>query len=560
MLIDGIEGLTDQRGRVVVIGSGPVGLGLAVDLARRGIPVTVLESGEGAANPVVQQLSDAQLTDARRHDEMAVAVARRLGGTSNLWGARCLPFDPIDFTPRAFVDARWPIGHADLAPYWHRAVQSTASGADRFETGPLLGREADDSFTVDRLERWANVQAAQNVHAEAIRSLPALEVRTRCTVTEIKMASGRADGLTVAHSLSGETVDIAADTIVVAAGGIETTRLLLAARKVHPAIFGGPDGPLGRHYMGHLIGEIADVTFASNDISRAFDFHVDEHGSYVRRRLVASDRTQIDNQLLNCAFWPVVAPVADPRHRSAILSMVYLALSIGPLGRMIVAEAIRRRHALDKPHRIAAHIRNLIVGAPSAAAFAAQFFWRRYFRPERLPGFFVQNAANRYGLFYHSEQAPHPDSRVFLTDRVDRLGLPKLEIDLRFSDQDVDSVVRTHDMLDQWLRKVGMGALHYRMPQEARGAAVMAQAAHGTHQVGLTRMAADRTRGVVDADLACFDVPNLFLATTAVLPTSGQANPTLTAVALALRLGDRLAERMTGKTEIRTPMDKVASL
>ncbi|MFD1107099.1 GMC oxidoreductase [Sphingobium olei] len=560
MLIDGIAGLKDQRGRIVIVGSGPVGLGLAVDLARRDIPVMLLESGESNANPVVQQLSDAELTDARRHDKMAVAVARRLGGTSNLWGARCLPFDPVDFAPRDFVDARWPIRYTDLAPYWDRAIRSTAAGANHFDTSPILSQDADDGFTADRLERWANVQAAQNVHADAIRSMPALEVRTRCTVTDLKTAGGRVERLTVAHSITGETVDIDVDTVVLAAGGIETTRLLLAAQKVNPGLFGGPDGPLGRHYMGHLIGEIADVTFSSSDIGRAFDFHVDDYGSYVRRRLVASDRTQIENRLLNCAFWPVVAPVADPRHRSAILSMVYLALSVGPLGRLIVAEAIRRRHALDKPQRIAAHVRNLIVGAPSAAAFAAQFFWRRYFRPERLPGFFVQNAANRYGLFYHSEQAPHPDSRVVLTDQVDRLGLPKLKIDLRFTDQDVDSVVCTHDLLDQWMRKVGMGVLHYRMPLEERAAAVMEQAAHGTHQVGLARMADDRTQGVVDGDLACFDLPNLFLATTAVLPTSGQANPTLTAVALALRLGDRLAQRMTSKPEVHTPMSKVASL
>lgn len=551
MLIEGIAGLAARRRPVIVVGSGPVGLALATDLARRKISVTVLESGENGVNPTIQALSDARLAEPVRHDEMGVAVSRRLGGTSNLWGARCLPFDPIDFRERDFVDARWPFGYDAIAPYWPRALAATAAGDAVFETSPLLKPGTDTAFSVDCLERWANVQAAQNVHADAIKGDPAIEVRTMATVTGLNVDSGgRLESVTVAHSLTGETVDVPAETVVIAAGGLETTRLLLATQRQRSGLFGGPDGPLGRYYMGHVIGEIADIIFSSSATGRAFDFQIDAHGSYVRRRIVPSEATQMEQQLLNCALWPVVAPVADPSHRSAVLSMVYLALAFGPVGRLLVAEAIRRRHIPDRPGQWFKHIRNVILGAPTAAVFAAQFFHRRYFRPERLPGFFVQNSANRYGLFYHAEQAPHPDSRARLSEQTDRLGLPSLQIDLKFTEQDIDSVVRTHDLLEAWLQKTGMGTLDYRMPRGERHASVLQQAAHGTHQCGLARMASSRSEGVVDADLRCFDVPNLYLATTAVLPTSGQANPTLTTVALALRLADHIAEGTAAESGI----------
>lgn len=559
MLIEGITGLAGKKRPIIVIGSGPVGLALATDLARRKIPVTVLESGGGSENPTIQGLSDAVLTDKQRHDEMEVAVARRLGGTSNLWGARCLPFDPIDFQSRDFVNVRWPISYEELAEYWTAALSATAAGEETFATEEFLPGGSDPAFSMHSLERWANIQAAQNVHAEAIKSDPMLEVRTLTTVTALNVGvNGQLESIKVAHSLTGETIVVPVEQLVIAAGGLETTRLLLATQREHPDLFGGKTGPLGRYYMGHVIGEIADITFSSKALGRAFNFNIDG-GSYVRRRIVPSEDLQIEQRLLNCAFWPVVAPVADSNHKSAILSMVYLALAYGPIGRLLVAEAIRRRHIPERPNQIPQHVRNIFVGAPHAAAFAAKFFWRRYFRPERLPGFFVENSANRYGLFYHAEQAPTPESRAWLTSQTDRLGLPMLEINLAFSDQDIDSVVRTHDHLDDWLRRTGVGSLDYRMNKAERHASVLAQAAHGTHQCGLARMGLNQNEAVVDGNLRSFDLPNLFLATTAVLPTSGQANPTMTTVALALRLAAYLANKVKDSNSVPHTASPVVS-
>jgi choline dehydrogenase-like flavoprotein len=293
--------------------------------------------------------------------------------------------------------------------------------------------------------------------------------------------------------------------------------------------------------MGHLIGEIADIVFSSDAIDRAFDYRVDAYNSYVRRRLVAGEALQRSEQLLNCAMWPVVPPIADPRHGSAILSMLYLAMSVGPFARLFVAEAIRKIHVPDGPARRGPHLANLALGVPSALAFMGGFFHKRYFSENRLPGFFVRNRAHRYALSYHSEQVPDPDSRVTLAGGADRLGLPRLKIDLRFQPQDAASVVRTHALLAGWLERVGLGRLEFHGPEAEREAEVMAQASHGTHQIGIVRMGSSRSEGVVDANLATFDCPNLHVASTAVLPTSGQANPTFTTIALALRLAERLA-------------------
>lgn len=541
MLIEGIENLDRSEARICVIGSGPVGLSIAVECARRGVPTLLLEAGGKGALSEVQHLSDAERIEPARHDDMSIAVARRLGGTSHLWGGRCVPFDPVDFAAREGIGARWPISYADMAAYLPRAVEATASGAAVYRADQPLFPSADDLFDADALERWVNIQSSSERFKADIEGNLLLEVRTLATVTGMVFSeSGAVERLEAAHSLSGERVAVPVKDVVLAGGGVETARLLLAAGMASPGRFGGDGGALGRYYMGHVYGEIADIVFDDPRLSGAMDYYVDAHGSYVRRRFVASEHSQREHGLLNAAFWPLVPPVADARHKSAILSSVYLALRNRRIGNLLVAEAIRHRHIPADGGSILPHIANVATGLPGALAFGADFFRKRYFSANRLPGFFIPNKAHRYSLSYHGEHAPNEQSRIWLNGQVDRLGVPKVAIDLRFAARDAQSIVATQDLLESWLERNRIGRLRYRMPREERTDNILATATHGTHQIGLARMASTRRHGVANAELQTFDCPNLHLAGCAVLPTSGQANPTLTAVALGLRLADRL--------------------
>ena len=257
--------------------------------------------------------------------------------------------------------------------------------------------------------------------------------------------------------------------------------------------------------------------------------------------MVPSPATQEAARLPNVAFWPVVPTLYEPEHRSGPLSAVFLALSVGPLGRRLIAEPIRLRHAGPPPYARLPHLRNVILDAPRTIGFAPWFLWRSKVAKMRLPGLFLRNPARRYGIEYHSEQLPDAASRLTLGNEADRTGLPRLRIDLRFSAADAEAVLRAHAALGDWLARNDLARLEYRMPEAARVAAVLAEAKHGNHQIGTIRMGWDRTSAVVDRDCRTFDLANLHVVSTAVLPTSGQANPTMTAVQLGLRLADRLA-------------------
>ena len=203
--------------------------------------------------------------------------------------------------------------------------------------------------------------------------------------------------------------------------------------------------------MGHLSGQIADIVFESRALHDGLDYHVDAHGSYVRRRLVPAAATQAAERLANVAFWPVVPPIANPAHRSGPLSAVFLALSLAPLGRRLIAEPIRLKHVGPPPYRRGAHLRNLVLDLPRTLGFAPAFLWRNRVARMRLPGFFLATPPGATA----SSTTPSscrpgqpPDAR----GGRDGLGQRRLRIDLRFCARPTPpAVVRAHAALEAWL-------------------------------------------------------------------------------------------------------------
>jgi len=539
MIASGIQGLAAGSADVTVIGAGPAGITLALECARHGQSVLLLESGDKTRLDEAQDLSLAHLVDPRTHYDMAVSVARRFGGTSNLWGGRCQQLDPIDFTVRpGLVDAKWPMGLEELLPFYGTACSYASCGSPIFSAE--IGDSICDPALVDatKVARFSNQPRFQVAHKRSLSSAQ-IDVRLNVTVTDFELQeSGRVKALIVAGP-DRERYRLPVNRVAIACGGLESTRLLLCMQRKHPDLFGGATGSLGRYYMGHLIGEIADISFSTERIARAFDFFVDGNGSYVRRRLVASDAAQRRHNLLNCSFWPVVLPVSDAAHGSGLLSLAYLGVMRSAFGKLLVPEAVRIRHYRPGVS-LRPHLQNVLTDFPSAAAYLPSFVYKRFLSEMRLPGFFVLNPNRRYGLAYHQEQVPDHSSRVWLNGEVDSLGVPRLSIHLKFDSRNAQALIRSHRLLEEWLDRKQVGSLHYRYPQADLEEAVQEQANHGRHQIGTARMGFDRRSAVVDKNLRAFDVPNLHVVSSAVMPTSGQAGPTLTVVALAARLAKHL--------------------
>jgi choline dehydrogenase-like flavoprotein len=530
---------------VLVVGAGPAGIVQALELRRHGIEVTMLAGGADGFNADFQALADAEIADPQRHAPMDIAVRRALGGTSLLWGGRCVPFDDIDFADRPHIPlSGWPIGHDEIRPWYDIGVRYLNAGSPAF-LAPLPGIGAMPDCRLDQLERWSERRNLRQLHAAALERDPGLTIILGASAVDIDInsVSCQAEGVVVSLP-SGQRATMRARAIVLACGGLETTRLMLAARMNQPSLFGGAAGMLGRTYMGHFEGRIADVVFTPALPDDTFDFFIDASGRYARRRITISAETQQRCGLLNMAAWPDNPVLNAPAHRSAILSLAYLSLATPGLGHFLEPEAIRRKYLEHGVQEVGRHLGNILGGLPEAAREATRFLYRRYLKKPRLPGFFIRNKARRYAFFYHAEQAPNLASTVSLGDGRNALGMPRLKIDLRYSDLDANSVVAAHDVIDRSLRTAGIGHLEHHFAAEERAARVWDQMTDGYHQIGTIRMAADAAHGVVDGDCRVHGTTNLFIAGSGVFPTSGQANPTLLITAMSARLADHIARRV----------------
>ena len=538
---------------VCVVGAGPAGITIALEVARSGRTVVVIESGQRQPSEAAQALGDTPHFDPARHAPMNLATRRQIGGASNIWGGRCVPYDPIDFEQRPGIPfSKWPITYEEIAQYYQRASDWFFTGKAIFSAheitelphATLIPGLPDGDVLSSTLERWSLPTNFGREYAAELASTPSLRVETGLTCVEIVTTP---NGAEVAHlvcrGMDRSDVQIHALQYVLACGALETTRLLLASDRQHAGGLGNNSGYLGRFYMGHISGRIARVVFDTPPNATAYSYDRDTSGVYVRHRLSFSRDCLRREQMPNIVSWLVNPEIADPAHASGILSFAYLALSSPLFGKWFIADAIRKAAIGDGPRIIWPHIRNMLCDLTATFIFIPTFAYRRFLCHRKVPGFFVPSNANTYPLHYHGEQVPDPASHVRLVDERDSLGLRKLHIDLRFTDKDVDGVLRAHELWDEYLRRHRCGRLEY-FPGDLRQS-VWDQAADGYHQVGTTRMSAGPEDGVVNEHLQVHGIHNLYVASSSVFVTSGQANSTFMIVAFALRLADRLRHQLS---------------
>jgi GMC oxidoreductase/FAD binding domain len=560
-LITSASGLPDRltlTADLAVVGAGPAGIVVALEAAHRGFDVVLVESGQEGFDQEAQELADADDWDAGLHPSMQLTTRRQLGGTSVIWGGKCVPYDEIDFDHRPFIGGfHWPVGYQQIQPYFQPACDWLACGRAVFDITQmphLMPRSlvpgfSDGDVRASTLERWSLPTNFGREYRNRIRQSARVRALTGLTCTRVVCSWDESQvGQLVCRTLDGKQIQICARAYVLACGGLETTRLLLASPGTGGRPLGNHSGHLGSWYMGHIEGVIANVRFSTPPKSTIFGYEHDVDGTYIRRRLTVSREAQHARELPNVAAWLANPELADPRHRNGVLSFCYLALK-SPLGHRVAPDAQRLslggEDVPGSPYGgaeqgpVGSHLLNVARNPWSVARFAVGFGSGRFLpHRRRVPGFFVYNKQNLYPLQYHGEQVPNQSSRVTLAEACNAVGMPKLRIDIKFSAQDVDGIIRTHQLWDSYLRRSGLGRLEYVSADP--GEAVWSRIGGGFHQLGTTRMAARPEDGVVDPDLAVHGIRNLFVASSSAFVTAGQANPTFMIVAFAVRLADRL--------------------
>ncbi len=540
---------------ICIVGSGPAAISMALSFDRLPLRVIMLTGGGWSETIANQDLYRGSVFPAGSHEPLEENRRRQFGGTSAAWGGRCIPFDPIDFKPRSWVpDSGWPITYEDLRPYYHKAADLCQIGRFEFDAQkafPDSKREILDGLDSTELisyplERWSPPVHFGKAYRAALANSTNIQVLMDAHVLSIQTKN---DSPTISHvtvSMDGVDLSVEAREFVLAAGGIENARLLLAsANDRFPTGLGNQHDNVGRYYMVHFSGVYADVKLHDKQKLMA-DFERDAGGVYCRRRWWCPEPVQEANKLLNNVFFLYHAN-SDNGHRDVLFSSRFVAKSVlSILTQKSVGRVVSKaKELLPSLKEHAVNIaKNGLFEIPDLVKLGMKRMAKR-----RLPFLLPSKRSDYWGLYFQTEQAPNRESRVCLSEsQHDAFGIPRAEVKLSFLEADIESIVDTHTLFVRKFREKNLGEIRYdesglRQYLRKRLAAFNSS----SHHIGTTRMSDDPRTGVVDKRSNVYGLTNLYVAGSSVFPTGSHANPTFTIVAHALLLADHLKSKRTDK-------------
>ncbi len=500
MLVDARELSTDAEltATVCIVGAGAAGITLARALRGSGFSVVLLEAGGELLEADTQALYEGRNVGLPYYS-LALTRLRYLGGTTNHWTGWCRPLDPIDFEVRSWVkDSGWPLTRAELDPHYAKAQAVAELGPFDYSPEQWAAREGkavlpfDPAIASSALWQFSTPTRFGVRYREDLASARELQTILHANVVELETSS---DGTRVtavrAVTLEGRRVTVRPQVLVLALGAIENARLLLAGASGHPGGLGNRHDVVGRYFMEHPHANLGVLLTSASDADLALyrDVHRCQHRPppAIRCALALPEERVREERLVG------FSATLEERVESP------------PFGRELQA---------------------------SVAALARDLQRSRTHKT--------------YQIFGRIEQVPNPASRVHLGSDRDRLGMRRLVLDWRLDGQAEGRLRRSIELVSAAVGAARLGRvysfLHANDPtHRARWPEVIG----GHHHMGTTRMGLDPRTSVVDRDLRVHGMENLYVASSSVFPTSGFSNPTLTILALTLRLGDHLREVVT---------------
>ena len=530
-----------------IVGAGAAGLAIAREFLGTTVQVCLVESGGREATERNQSLYEGSSIGNPTLDP-ATGRIRVFGGSCSLWGGGCVPLDAME-SREWMAHGGWPISHSELKPYYLRACaflgldgEDLAEG--RFLTEPKIAPLSFDPQVLTNHTCMVSPVLPGDTYRREIEQAPNIRVLLHANLLELESGAD-ASSVTAARigSLDGQTARIRAKQYVLACGGIENARLLLLSDSVAPDGLGNQNDLVGRYFMDHPSAKLGTIRTDTPDrLTRPYNWIPSLKDVPSHPEICLSGQAQRDHGILAARVRAFAVEETVPTGIQALREF-RAALKAQPKDESAaLAERLCTRTNGEQTIFRAAPSQGLPRLAMRAALGSADIvaaLMRKLSKRSTV-------ASTRVDLIGFFEQAPNPDSRITLGSELDALKQRKVCVDWRLTELDA----RTHRiaaaLFGEHLAKACDGVFQMEPWLEEEGAALPSPLAGTAHHLGTTRMDDDPRRGVVDRHCRVHGVDNLHVAGSSVFPVGGWAFPTLTIVALAVRLAEHLqAELVT---------------
>ena len=482
---------------ICIAGGGAAGITLARELRGSGAEVLLLEAGPESRDEDHQTLYEGETSGEADASQLKNSRLRAFGGTTGHWSGWCQALEPIDFESRDWIPrSGWPLDRETLDPFYRRAVDYVEIGASEWDASTIMERAGrallpfDETHATSVLYQYSPPTRFGEAYGDDLEAADNVEVYLHANVVHIALnANGDAVERLECETLEGNSFTAEADEFVVAMGGLETPRMLLASNDRKSDGIGNDHGHLGRYFMEHI--HIYGGALLAADASTDF--------STYRGRQTVETR--------------------DEDHPDGREADVEIGFGL--------PESVRRDEQLQA---MTVMIRSAEFESDPGGVDPIR---ASQIRDTLMPG----DEGKLFELDLRAEQRPLRRSRITLTDETDALGVPRMEFAWHVSEADFEHMRRSLQHIAAAFGELGIGRLWYpNNPYEKW----LEQLRGGAHHMGTTRMSARPEKGVVDADCKVHGVDNLYVGGSSIYPSVGAANPTLTLVALAIRLADHL--------------------
>ena len=492
------------EGDICIIGAGAAGISMALEWINTPYKIILLEGGGFDYEPAMQDLYKGKETG-QRYYPLESARLHYFGGTTGHWAGFCSVFEPMDFEKRDWVPhSGWPIKRQDLDPFYARAQKNLDLGPYEYSYDYWFKTDSakvslpfDPEVLYNKIWQFSPPTRFGQKYRDTIVNAPNIHLYTYANVVDIT-ANENASAIkqVTVKNLAGKEHTVKAKYFVVACCSVQNARILLASNKQAPKGLGNDNDNVGRYFMEHLEIKSAEMWFAEPDPLKLYSI---EYGKTKwRAELAVTAKAQAQHKILNgtASFTPLEAARNQP-------AFIDIWKSSDPKER---AKAFGKFDEVEKNAK-------------------------------------KKKAYNSYQLFTRIEQSPNPNSRITLDTEADALGMRRAMLNWELTPLEKRSIRTIYEIVGQQIGKTSKGRVRLmEYLRDENDNSWPEFTGGGWHHMGTTRMGDDPKTSVVDANCKVHGIANLFMAGASCYVTAAAPNPTLTLVALTLRLSDHLKQ------------------